>query len=137
MIEFTLYSSFIEKYTDTPMLADNLIEVVYSPQAREVVNYFVKVEELPFAESAGDGQVDIETVLQQSGVLTQFPELLMNALHLGVWGRKATLNTLVCAGDRIEIYRPLKTDPKESRRLRYKKQGPVVSRHRPGYKKTV
>jgi putative ubiquitin-RnfH superfamily antitoxin RatB of RatAB toxin-antitoxin module len=41
----------------------------------------------------------------------------------GVWGHKAPWTQEVKAGDRIELYRPLKVDPKVARRQRFKRQG--------------
>jgi putative ubiquitin-RnfH superfamily antitoxin RatB of RatAB toxin-antitoxin module len=41
----------------------------------------------------------------------------------GLWGKKVTWTQVVQAGDRIELYRPLKVDPKLSRRQRFKRQG--------------
>lgn len=38
--------------------------------------------------------------------------------RIGIFSRKATLATPLCDGDRVEIYRPLKIDPKEARRRR-------------------
>jgi hypothetical protein len=43
-------------------------------------------------------------------------------LRLGVWGRVQPPDTALREGDRVELYRPLSVDPKEARRLRYKKQ---------------
>lgn len=37
-------------------------------------------------------------------------------LAVGIWGREVTLDTPVTAGDRIELYRPLPQDPKDTRR---------------------
>ena len=41
----------------------------------------------------------------------------------GIWGKKVPWSQVVQAGDRIELYRPLKVDPKVSRRQRFKRQG--------------
>lgn len=41
----------------------------------------------------------------------------------GIWGRKVPWTQAVQAGDRIELYRPLKVDPKVARRQRFKGQG--------------
>lgn len=41
----------------------------------------------------------------------------------GIWGHKVTWGHPVQAGDRIELYRPLKVDPKVARRQRFKRQG--------------
>lgn len=43
--------------------------------------------------------------------------------HLGIWGRKATPEQVLRDLDRVEIYRPLKVDPKVARRARFAKQG--------------
>jgi putative ubiquitin-RnfH superfamily antitoxin RatB of RatAB toxin-antitoxin module len=53
-----------------------------------------------------------------SGVLSVAPELTEAPLDLGVFGRPWPADRLVRDGDRVEIYRPLIIDPKESRRLR-------------------
>jgi uncharacterized protein len=59
-------------------------------------------------------------------------------LTLGLWGRKATMQTGLNDGDRIELYRVLKVDPKVARRERFRKQGTrsagLFSRQRPGGK---
>jgi putative ubiquitin-RnfH superfamily antitoxin RatB of RatAB toxin-antitoxin module len=41
----------------------------------------------------------------------------------GIWGHKVVWTHGVQAGDRIELYRPLKVDPKVARRQRFKRQG--------------
>jgi putative ubiquitin-RnfH superfamily antitoxin RatB of RatAB toxin-antitoxin module len=40
-----------------------------------------------------------------------------------VWCRICPADTLLRARDRVEVYRPLTVDPKEARRLRYRKRG--------------
>jgi putative ubiquitin-RnfH superfamily antitoxin RatB of RatAB toxin-antitoxin module len=42
-------------------------------------------------------------------------------LKLGIWGRAQAPQTLLRDQDRVELYRPLRVDPKEARRLRYKR----------------
>lgn len=41
----------------------------------------------------------------------------------GIWGQKVNWTQVVKTGDRIELYRPLKVDPKVARRQRFKRQG--------------
>jgi putative ubiquitin-RnfH superfamily antitoxin RatB of RatAB toxin-antitoxin module len=41
----------------------------------------------------------------------------------GIWGHKVAWTHGVQAGDRIELYRALKVDPKVARRQRFKRQG--------------
>ncbi|HET9733670.1 MAG TPA: RnfH family protein [Burkholderiales bacterium] len=36
----------------------------------------------------------------------------------GIFGRRVPLDTKLAEGDRVEIYRPLRADPKEARRRR-------------------
>ena len=44
-------------------------------------------------------------------------------IEIGIWGRKALMNQVLREGDRVEIYRPLRVDPKVARRERFEKQG--------------
>ncbi len=46
----------------------------------------------------------------------------------GVWGRGRPLQAVLRDRDRVEVLRPLTVDPKEARRLRYRRQrtGPPV-----------
>jgi putative ubiquitin-RnfH superfamily antitoxin RatB of RatAB toxin-antitoxin module len=41
---------------------------------------------------------------------------------VGIYGKKKTLDTVLRERDRIEIYRPLVADPKDSRRRRAAKK---------------
>jgi len=60
----------------------------------------------------------LREVVQASGFSQRFPEVDMHALPLGVYGERCTPDRLVDDGDRVEIYRPLRFDPMESRRRR-------------------
>ncbi len=44
-------------------------------------------------------------------------------LRFGIWGKACELSTILVDGDRVEIYRPLRVDPKTARRERFAKQG--------------
>ncbi|PTQ91142.1 RnfH family protein [Agitococcus lubricus] len=56
----------------------------------------------------------------QSRMVEHFPDLDLSQASLGVFGKleKSPKTRAVCAGERIEIYRPLLTDPKEARKAR-------------------
>jgi putative ubiquitin-RnfH superfamily antitoxin RatB of RatAB toxin-antitoxin module len=41
----------------------------------------------------------------------------------GIFGKQVTLDTRLADGDRVELYRPLKLDPKEARRKRASRNG--------------
>ena len=47
----------------------------------------------------------------------------LNGTAVGIWGRPATLMQPLRDLDRVEIYRPLKVDPKVARRARFASQG--------------
>lgn len=63
----------------------------------------------------------IEQIIQQSGILQQFPQIDLAAQKVGIWSRPVKLDDNVKEGDRIEIYRPLIADPKDLRRRRAEK----------------
>ena len=48
----------------------------------------------------------------------RFAGVDMAKLQVGIWSRPASLATVLRDGDRVELYRELKADPKEARRLR-------------------
>ncbi len=56
--------------------------------------------------------------LEASGLAARHPELRGSGLRLGVYGAEKDPHTEVKQGDRIEVYRPLRMDPKEVRRQR-------------------
>jgi uncharacterized protein len=53
-----------------------------------------------------------------SNIVARYPDIDLDASVVGVFGRSVTLDRLLRDGDRVEIYRPLLTDPKERRRRR-------------------
>lgn len=61
-----------------------------------------------------------------------------HAALLGIWARRCTAATVLHEGDRLEVYRPLRVDPKVARRERFKGQGArsagLFARRRPGAK---
>lgn len=52
------------------------------------------------------------------GLLEQCTEIDLARNRVGIFGRLVSLSTILRDGDRIEIYRPLKIDPKDARRRR-------------------
>lgn len=60
----------------------------------------------------------IRQAVLQSGMLDLHPELSRSEPVLGIHGRIRAAGELVRSGDRVEIYRPLTVDPKDSRRQR-------------------
>eukprot|EP01137_Pigoraptor_chileana_P004872 Opistho-2@2736 len=88
------------------------VEVAYSPRGRAV-----DLSEVMLAEGS-----TVLQALQASGLMERHPEIDLAVLRVGVWGRLCPVDELLREGDRVEIYRPLTVDPKEARRLRYRRQ---------------
>ena len=94
-------------------MAEIRVTVMYSPQPRTVHEWAVL---LPAGAS-------VLQALEASGFLAAYPDIDLRGAVIGVWGRKARLEQALREHDRIEIYRPLKVDPKLARRERFRKQG--------------
>lgn len=89
------------------------IVLVYSPAPREVREWALV---LPTGST-------VAQALESSGIFQSFPELASSRPAVGIWGRKASLKQVLQEGDRLEIYRPLRVDPKIARRERFSSQG--------------
>ena len=61
--------------------------------------------------------------LQAQGSSDNASLSLLQFQQPGIWGKKVPWSQVVQTGDRIELYRPLKVDPKVARRQRFKRQG--------------
>ena len=83
------------------------VEVVYALPARQVV----KTLALPAGTS-------IEAAIRASGLLEEFPEIDLTVNRTGVFGEFSGLDESLQGGERVEIYRALIADPKETRRRR-------------------
>ena len=64
----------------------------------------------------------IGQAIETSGVLAEFPDINLVTQPVGIYAKKQTLDTPLRERDRIEIYRPLIADPKDSRRKRAAKK---------------
>lgn len=97
------------------MVSDPLLHltVVYAPNAREVDQVELLLE----------APCTVLQALQQSGLLSRFPEIDHHHVLIGVWGRRVKLDQSLRDLDRVEIYRPLRVDPKVARRERFAHQG--------------
>lgn len=91
-------------------MADIAVVVAYSPGPREV-----DLTELTLPAGA-----TVHDALQASGLLARHPDIDLATHKVGVWGRLRPLDAPLREGDRVEVYRPLKVDPKEARRQRYR-----------------
>ena len=87
------------------------IEVVYCPEPGRV-----DLTTLRLPEGATVAQaLSASAVLERHGLTGQ-------PVGVGVWCKLRPLETPLRDRDRVEVYRPLTVDPKEARRLRYKRK---------------
>ena len=104
------------------------VTVVYAPVPRQVREFALT---LP-ADST------VRAAIEAGGVLGLHPEIELGARMLGIWGHKVTLGHVLRDQDRVEIWRPLRVDPKHARRERFNAQGALAAglfaRRRPGAK---
>lgn len=90
------------------------VEVAYAtPEKQKILSLSVR-----------DGTSVYEAVLS-SGILAEFPEIDLGNTDMGVFGKvvKKPKEETLHAGDRVELYRPLKIDPKQARLNRASKKG--------------
>lgn len=58
----------------------------------------------------------VEHAIKRSGILERYPQIDLSTDKVGIFGKMCKLNASLKNKDRVEIYRPLIADPKESRR---------------------
>lgn len=75
-----------------------------------------------FRELSVAAGTTIEQAIGLSGVLADIPGIDLAVQPVGLYGKKRPLDTVLRDRDRIEIYRALVADPKESRRRRAEKK---------------
>jgi uncharacterized protein len=85
----------------------------------EVV-YALREDQALFALKTEPGTT-VGQAIERSGILRRFPEIDLTRARVGIFGKSARLDTRLRDGDRVEIYRPLIADPKDSRRERAKR----------------
>lgn len=93
------------------MKDDIIIEVAYATPERQKI--------ITLAVSPNTTLIE---AVRQSGIVEIFPDLAIESADVGIWGKIKPKDSIVASGQRIEIYRPLIADPKESRRKRAEKK---------------
>lgn len=83
------------------------VEVVLATPERQVL------VALAVAEGA-----TVADVIAASGIDSHFPELPVQEMPAGVWGKRVSRDSTVKEGDRVELYRELEIDPRKARRQR-------------------
>jgi len=83
------------------------IEVAYATLSKQVIR----------AVNVDEGTT-LGAAIVQSGIMMDFPDLELEEAKVGIFGKAASMVTVLKDDDRVEIYRPLIADPKEVRRKR-------------------
>jgi putative ubiquitin-RnfH superfamily antitoxin RatB of RatAB toxin-antitoxin module len=92
------------------MSSEVKVEVCYALPSEQTI--------VPLALPAGATMRD---AIERSGLLQRFPELDLTRTKAGVFGKVRALDAFLETGDRVEIYRTLKADPKLARQRRVEK----------------
>ena len=106
------------------------ITVSFSPAPRVVCELTLSVTDGTTLQQA------VALATCQASWPADWPEAACQSLTPGVWGRKASWSTRLREGDRVELYRALRVDPKVARRERFNRQGArragLFAKKRPG-----
>jgi putative ubiquitin-RnfH superfamily antitoxin RatB of RatAB toxin-antitoxin module len=73
----------------------------------------------------------VADAIAAADLATRFPGLGIASLKAGIWSRVAALSTPLREGDRVELYRDLRADPKDMRRARARLKTSTRSRNGP------
>lgn len=92
----------MEHTDNTPLIT---IEVAYALPDEQVILSLEVAKE-----------TTVEQAIKRSGILDRYPQINLDTDKVGIFGKICKLDATLSAKDRIEIYRPLIADPKESRR---------------------
>lgn len=88
--------------------AELRVSVVFSPRAGEV-------DEVELLLAPGATVAD---AVLASGMPSRHPQFDLTAMPVGIWGAFCDRGDVLRDRDRVELYRPLRVDPKEARRQR-------------------
>ena len=58
----------------------------------------------------------VAVAIDRSGLAENYRDEPFADLSTGIWGREVERDCVLKDGDRVEVYRPLQLDPRESRR---------------------
>lgn len=87
------------------------VEVAYALPEEQII--------IPLQVDTG---TTVEEAIKLSGIQEKFPEINLTENKAGVFGKICKMDTPLKEQDRVEIYRKLIADPKESRRKRAEKK---------------
>lgn len=92
------------------------ISIAYAVPGRQVL----MAHEVPEGTTIG-------AAITGSGILEQLPQLDLATNKVGIFGKIKPLDTVLAAGDRIEIYFPVTVDPKSLPKKKAAEKKPVTT----------
>ena len=106
------------------------ITVCFSPAPRVVCELALEVlDGIPLQKA-------VALATRQASWPAEWPEAACQTLTPSLWGRKVAWSTPLREGDRVELTRALRVDPKVARRERFNQQGArragLFAKKRPG-----
>ena len=87
------------------------VEVAYAKPEQQMI--------IPLQVKPGTTAIE---AIRLSGIVKYFPEIDLDNSKLGIFSKISKPDMVLREKDRVEIYRPLIADPKESRRKRAEKK---------------
>jgi hypothetical protein len=97
--------------SNPPSATQMKVEVAYADESRQSL---ISVSLAPAAT--------VLDAILAADILSLYPAIVDLQKRVGIFGKKAGLETKLKEGDRVEIYRDLYRDPKETRRMKAKAQ---------------
>ncbi|MES2887532.1 MAG: RnfH family protein [Pseudomonadota bacterium] len=107
------------------------VEVLYSPQAGQTESVSLSlppgstVAQALALSGLGERHPDVRDLLAPPAGAA-----VASTLACGVWGRRCALDQGLRDRDRVELYRPLRVDPKQARRERHAEHQRRHGKHR-------
>lgn len=99
------------------------VEVIYAMSDRTWIRRLLDLEDT----------ATVRTALSVSGILGDCPEVdFSDGYGLAIHGSPAGIDQPLACGDRVEIVRPLRVDPKQARRTRARKRRADSGPHNEG-----
>lgn len=95
------------------------VEVTEQKTIRVEVAYALPEKQYLFELDVPEGTT-AEQAIQASPLLKEEPGLVVD--QIGIFSRPVKFDTVLREGDRVEVYRPLKADPRERRRKEVESQ---------------
>ena len=99
-------------------LLDGPSRCTVSADLLEVEVVYARPEQQMLIQVSVPAGSTVRDAIVRSNILSDVPGLHLETLAVGIFARRVTLDYVLQAGDRVEIYRPLTLSPVEPRLCR-------------------